>query len=136
MGGVSFFMTDDAAALPARRVCRPRDGSANCWPRKLRVWLGPGPSGLGEEGGEIEMGERMSTEGLVRLARRGSLITGGASSSELMFSIPPETPLRWSLALPPLGGLGGSGGGASCSRGGRGGAILLGGRGGWGMGGG
>ena len=44
----------------------------------------------GGEGGEIETGERMSSVGLLRLARLGSLITGGApSSSELIFSIPP-----------------------------------------------
>ena len=116
MGGVSVFATDT-------KLCSPREGSAK--PALDLAWLAPRRRGLGEKGGEIETGERMSMVGLDRLARRGSLITGGPSSSELIFSMPPGV----------MGGRGGGrGGGASNSSGGRGGAVMsLGGRGGGGV---
>lgn len=88
---MSGFVEDAADPLVPRRVWRPREGSANRWKLELDLaWLGA--LDLGEKGGEIEMGDRTSMGGLVRLARRGSLMTGVDSSSELMFSIPPETP--------------------------------------------
>lgn len=121
--------------LPTSSVCSPRDGSANCGRGGGKVgglvWLGSG--GLGEHGGEMEMGERISMEevDLARLALRGSLMTTVASSSELMFSIPPAV-VRCLWLSRSLGGCGGRGGGASCS-GGSGGALTsVGGRGGGG----
>lgn len=81
MGGVSLFATDT-------KVCSPSEGSAKV--ELLGLVRGPPLRGRGEKGGEIETGDKMSTAGLDKLARRGSLITGGASSSELIFSIPPE----------------------------------------------
>ena len=79
---------------------------------------------MGRREGEIETGDRMSTTGLDKLARRGSLITGGPSSSELIFSIPPGA--AWLLGGPggPEGGEGeghpapvGGGAGQWCHRG-------------------
>ena len=69
----------------------------------------------------------MSRVGRVRLARRGSLITGGASSSELIFSMPP-TGGPWLLGGRGGGSRGGRGG---ASFGGRGGGGVMGTRGGW-----